>query len=71
MIVAVSAGINRFGYGTESACWLNTEDEFIWSFVGPILVIIIANLGFLSVAVYKMYVHTVAFADVGKINSIK
>nr|XP_039261369.1 adhesion G protein-coupled receptor L2-like isoform X1 [Styela clava] len=71
LIVGVSAGIDHAGYGTDSVCWLEIDSGFIWSFAGPILVIILLNLVFLSITVYKMYVHTMSFTDSGKINSIK
>ncbi|XP_039268924.2 adhesion G protein-coupled receptor L3-like isoform X1 [Styela clava] len=71
LIVGVSAGIDHAGYGTDSVCWLEFDSGFIWSFAGPILVIILLNLIFLSITVYKMYVHTMSFTDSGKINSIK
>uniref|UniRef100_A0A3B5QPR8 Si:ch211-241f5.3 n=1 Tax=Xiphophorus maculatus TaxID=8083 RepID=A0A3B5QPR8_XIPMA len=37
-IVAVTALINRDGYGTKKYCWLNLDS--IWSFYGPACVII-------------------------------
>ncbi|XP_074059786.1 adhesion G protein-coupled receptor E3-like isoform X2 [Macrotis lagotis] len=45
VIVAVSAGINPQGYGRDNICWLKMEG-FIWSFLGPVFVIILINLSF-------------------------
>ncbi|XP_041357140.1 adhesion G protein-coupled receptor L4-like isoform X2 [Gigantopelta aegis] len=42
-VVAVSAGAYHQGYGTELYCWLTTEHYFIWSFAGPVAVILLAN----------------------------
>uniref|UniRef100_F7CZM8 Adhesion G protein-coupled receptor E2 n=1 Tax=Ornithorhynchus anatinus TaxID=9258 RepID=F7CZM8_ORNAN len=44
-IVAITAGVGYRGYGTSTHCWINTRG-YIWSFLGPILVIILINLLF-------------------------
>ncbi|XP_074059758.1 putative adhesion G protein-coupled receptor E4P isoform X2 [Macrotis lagotis] len=46
VIVAVSAGIYPHGYGTDKYCWLTLQNGFIWSFIGPIIAIILPNLVF-------------------------
>ncbi|XP_069737703.1 putative adhesion G protein-coupled receptor E4P [Phaenicophaeus curvirostris] len=46
IVVAVSAAIHPHGYGTERYCWLSMERHFIWSFLGPVCVIILVNLLF-------------------------
>ncbi|ESO92386.1 hypothetical protein LOTGIDRAFT_216894 [Lottia gigantea] len=43
-IVAVSAGIYHQGYGTDRYCWLTTENYFIWSFAGPIAVVLLVSV---------------------------
>ncbi|KAM5237823.1 adhesion G protein-coupled receptor E1 [Ctenodactylus gundi] len=43
LVVAVSAGVQPWGYGMHNRCWLNTETGFIWSFLGPVCVIILVN----------------------------
>ncbi|KAG9327910.1 hypothetical protein JZ751_018376, partial [Albula glossodonta] len=45
-IVAISAIANAQGYGTDRHCWLNLENGFIWSFFGPVCVIIVLNAFF-------------------------
>lgn len=52
VIVGISALINAKGYGTERHCWLNLE--FIWSFYGPACVIIIVNIFFFLITVWKL-----------------
>ncbi|XP_026533719.1 adhesion G protein-coupled receptor E3-like [Notechis scutatus] len=42
LIVAISAAINPGAFGTLYRCWLNPN--FIWSFTGPVCVIIVVNL---------------------------
>uniref|UniRef100_A0A250YKH2 Putative EGF-like module-containing mucin-like hormone receptor-like 4 n=1 Tax=Castor canadensis TaxID=51338 RepID=A0A250YKH2_CASCN len=46
VIVAVSAIIGHRNYGTYTHCWLNLDKGFIWSFMGPVVVVILINLGF-------------------------
>ncbi|XP_033113286.1 uncharacterized protein LOC117113899 [Anneissia japonica] len=37
--------IMRFSeYGTEESCWLSQENGLVWTFVGPVLVIIVMNV---------------------------
>ncbi|KHN75537.1 Latrophilin-3 [Toxocara canis] len=50
IIVAVSAGVAWPSYGTPNYCWINVDTPTIWAFVGPITVVIIANIVFLAVA---------------------
>ncbi|XP_006896475.1 PREDICTED: EGF-like module-containing mucin-like hormone receptor-like 4-like [Elephantulus edwardii] len=46
VIVAVSAGIGHKNYGTSNHCWLKLDKGFIWSFMGPVAIIILINLVF-------------------------
>uniref|UniRef100_A0A674DMF9 CD97 antigen-like n=1 Tax=Salmo trutta TaxID=8032 RepID=A0A674DMF9_SALTR len=54
VIVAISALVNAKGYGTERHCWLNLEDGFIWSFFGPVCIIIMVNVFFFLITVWKL-----------------
>ncbi|XP_026104058.1 CD97 antigen isoform X2 [Carassius auratus] len=54
VIVAISALVNASGYGTKKHCWLNIEDGFIWSFYGPVCVIIIVNVLFFLITISKL-----------------
>ncbi|XP_078594300.1 adhesion G protein-coupled receptor L2-like [Branchiostoma floridae x Branchiostoma japonicum] len=36
------------GYGTNTYCWLSVDSYFIWSFVGPMLLVVLVNIGFLA-----------------------
>ncbi|XP_042371201.1 adhesion G protein-coupled receptor E5-like [Plectropomus leopardus] len=51
-IVAISALVNAKGYGTKRHCWLH--QEFIWSFFGPVCVIVIINIFFFLITVWKL-----------------
>ncbi|XP_061568192.1 adhesion G protein-coupled receptor E5 [Cololabis saira] len=52
VIVAISAIVNSKGYGTERYCWLKLD--FIWSFFGPACVIILVNIFFFLITVWKL-----------------
>ncbi|XP_021333205.2 uncharacterized protein adgre15 [Danio rerio] len=43
VVVCVSIGLVPEGYGSEH-CWIKTDEGFIWSFLGPVCVILALNL---------------------------
>uniref|UniRef100_A0A8C8FN90 Adhesion G protein-coupled receptor L2-like n=1 Tax=Oncorhynchus tshawytscha TaxID=74940 RepID=A0A8C8FN90_ONCTS len=58
VVVGISAAIDYRSYGTPRACWLRVDNHFIWSFIGPVTFIIMLNLIFLVVTMYKMVKHS-------------
>ncbi|KAM4552506.1 adhesion G protein-coupled receptor L2b.1 isoform 4-T4 [Odontesthes bonariensis] len=58
VVVGISAAIDYRSYGTERACWLRVDNHFIWSFIGPVTFIIVVNVIFLVVTMYKMVKHS-------------
>ncbi|XP_061739973.1 adhesion G protein-coupled receptor L2 isoform X4 [Nerophis ophidion] len=58
IVVAVSAAIDYGSYGTDKACWLSVDNHFIWSFIGPVTFIIVLNLIFLLITMFKMIRHS-------------
>ncbi|KAM3875679.1 adhesion G protein-coupled receptor L4 [Diretmus argenteus] len=58
VVVAISATLGSKYYGTDKVCWLSTENNFIWSFIGPACLIILVNLLAFGVIIYKVYRHT-------------
>uniref|UniRef100_A0A3B3RSG6 Putative adhesion G protein-coupled receptor E4P n=1 Tax=Paramormyrops kingsleyae TaxID=1676925 RepID=A0A3B3RSG6_9TELE len=54
LIVAISAIAYSGGYGTQDYCWLSLERGFIWSFLGPVCVIIIVNVIFFIITLFKL-----------------
>ncbi|XP_078285747.1 LOW QUALITY PROTEIN: putative adhesion G protein-coupled receptor E4P [Rhinoraja longicauda] len=54
LIVTVSAASYPDGYGTKEYCWLTMEKGFRWSFVAPMCVICLMNLGFLTLTIWKL-----------------
>ncbi|XP_009321435.1 PREDICTED: putative EGF-like module-containing mucin-like hormone receptor-like 4, partial [Pygoscelis adeliae] len=53
ILVAISATVNHDGYGTFS-CWLSMEGGFIWSFLGPVCVVILVNLLFFLTTLWTL-----------------
>ncbi|XP_014249876.1 latrophilin Cirl-like isoform X3 [Cimex lectularius] len=58
VVVIVSCLIDPFSYGTDRYCWLRADNFFIFSFVGPVIAVILANLVFLTMAIYMMCRHS-------------
>ncbi|XP_019848842.1 PREDICTED: adhesion G protein-coupled receptor E2-like isoform X2 [Amphimedon queenslandica] len=54
IIVGISTGIKHDLYGTDDHCWLSTSKGMIWSFIGPMLLIIIINTIFLIMTLYHI-----------------
>lgn len=52
VIVTITALVNAEGYGTKRYCWLSLQS--IWSFFGPACVIIIINIFFFLITVWKL-----------------
>ncbi|XP_073699874.1 adhesion G protein-coupled receptor E3-like [Garra rufa] len=42
VVVCVSVGLVPEGYGSEH-CWIKTDKGFVWSFLGPVCIILAAN----------------------------
>ncbi|XP_023396226.2 adhesion G protein-coupled receptor E3-like isoform X3 [Loxodonta africana] len=51
-IVAMSAGLKPHGYGTSVHCWINLQHGFMWSFIGPVSVVILINLTFYLITLW-------------------
>ncbi|XP_029441955.1 adhesion G protein-coupled receptor L4 isoform X2 [Rhinatrema bivittatum] len=58
VVVGISAVLGYRYYGTDKVCWLSTENNFIWSFIGPACLIILVNLLAFVVIIYKVFRHT-------------
>ncbi|XP_066548291.1 adhesion G protein-coupled receptor L2 isoform X6 [Amia ocellicauda] len=72
IVVGVSAAIDYRSYGTEKACWLRVDNHFIWSFIGPVTFIIMLNLIFLVITMYKMVKHSTSLKpDSSRLENIK
>ncbi|XP_061686489.1 adhesion G protein-coupled receptor E5 [Syngnathoides biaculeatus] len=72
VVVILSAIIRPKGYGTEEHCWLSLEDGLIWSFYGPVCVIIFINVFFFIVTVWKLAQKFSSLnPDLSKLNKFK
>ncbi|XP_060516330.1 latrophilin Cirl isoform X2 [Cylas formicarius] len=60
IIVFISATIYPQGYGTARYCWLRSDNYFIYSFVGPVIVVVLLNVIFLTMAIVMMCRHASA-----------
>ncbi|CAL1601799.1 unnamed protein product [Knipowitschia caucasica] len=54
VVVILSAIIRPSGYGTDQYCWLSLKDGLIWSFFGPVCAVIILNVLFFIITVWKL-----------------
>ncbi|XP_028256735.1 CD97 antigen-like isoform X2 [Parambassis ranga] len=54
VIVIISAIIRPTGYGTDEYCWLSLENGLIWSFFGPVCLVIILNVFFFIITVWRL-----------------
>ncbi|XP_016137587.1 adhesion G protein-coupled receptor L2 [Sinocyclocheilus grahami] len=72
VVVGVSAAVDYRSYGTKNACWLRMDNHFIWSFIGPVTFIIMLNLIFLLITMYKMMKHSTSLKpDSSRLEHIK
>ncbi|XP_073706015.1 adhesion G protein-coupled receptor L2-like isoform X4 [Garra rufa] len=72
VVVGISAAIDYKSYGTRKACWLRVDNHFIWSFIGPVTFVIMLNLIFLVVTMYKMLKHSTSMKpDSSRLESIR
>ncbi|XP_025106932.1 cadherin EGF LAG seven-pass G-type receptor 2-like isoform X2 [Pomacea canaliculata] len=67
IIVGLAVGLNTDGYGNDSFCWLETSQLFIWSFAGPILVIVVLNIITFMLAMEASCREKVAVSDVSSV----
>ncbi|XP_076463295.1 adhesion G protein-coupled receptor L4-like isoform X2 [Babylonia areolata] len=58
LIIAISAAAFPQGYGTDQYCWLTTERGFIWSFAGPVAIILFVNSVILIYAMTMVCRHS-------------
>lgn len=72
VIVIISAIARPTGYGTNQHCWLSLKDGLIWSFFGPVCFIIVLNVFFFIVTVWKLaQKFTSLNPDLSKLHKIK
>ena len=72
LLVAATAGISNAYYirTGEDHCWLSRENGVMWSFIGPILVILIINSVLLFISTVRIYRSIVKF-DKDKLRALR
>ncbi|KAG9262766.1 hypothetical protein AMEX_G24624 [Astyanax mexicanus] len=53
VVVGVSVGLFPGGYGSEQ-CWIKTERDFVWSFLGPVCAILTINSIIFIAAIFTL-----------------
>uniref|UniRef100_A0A8V1AF49 Cadherin EGF LAG seven-pass G-type receptor 3 n=1 Tax=Gallus gallus TaxID=9031 RepID=A0A8V1AF49_CHICK len=53
IITGLAVGLDPEGYGNPDFCWISVHDKLVWSFAGPITVVIVMN-GVMFLLVAKM-----------------
>uniref|UniRef100_A0A8C8SG17 Cadherin EGF LAG seven-pass G-type receptor 1 n=1 Tax=Pelusios castaneus TaxID=367368 RepID=A0A8C8SG17_9SAUR len=43
VITGLAVGLDPQGYGNPDFCWLSVHDTLIWSFAGPIVIVVVIN----------------------------
>ncbi|XP_040485098.1 adhesion G protein-coupled receptor E5 isoform X2 [Ursus maritimus] len=54
LVVAISAAIKSEGYGHNLYCWLDRESGFLWSFLGPVILVVLCNAVVFVTTVWKL-----------------
>ncbi|KAK7479931.1 hypothetical protein BaRGS_00028839, partial [Batillaria attramentaria] len=67
IIVGLAVGLYTDGYGNDSFCWLETSELFIWSFAGPIVVVVLINIITFMLAVKASCREKVHVADISSV----
>ena len=59
LVVSVTALLQYKSYGDPDRghCWLKTDEYMVWSFAGPVLVVIVINAIFLVSALRIVQIH--------------
>ncbi|XP_034297968.1 cadherin EGF LAG seven-pass G-type receptor 1 isoform X2 [Pantherophis guttatus] len=51
IITGLAVGLDPQGYGNQDFCWLSVYDTLIWSFAGPIVIVVAINIVIFILAV--------------------
>ncbi|XP_044279313.1 cadherin EGF LAG seven-pass G-type receptor 1 isoform X5 [Varanus komodoensis] len=51
IITGLAVGLDPQGYGNPDFCWLSVHDTLIWSFAGPIVIVVVINFVIFILAV--------------------
>ncbi|XP_065902446.1 adhesion G protein-coupled receptor L3-like [Dysidea avara] len=73
-IVIISAAVSHEHYGINDRCWISEEEGAVWAFVGPILLIILVNMVFLTITIYEVFKgqqHSMTADKIAKLRIVK
>ncbi|KTG38403.1 hypothetical protein cypCar_00018230 [Cyprinus carpio] len=72
VIVIISAISFPAGYGTKRHCWLSLDQNFIWSFLAPVCIIVVLNSFVFTITVWKLAEKFSSLnPDLSKLRNIK
>uniref|UniRef100_A0A8C1X199 Adhesion G protein-coupled receptor E1 n=1 Tax=Cyprinus carpio TaxID=7962 RepID=A0A8C1X199_CYPCA len=72
VIVIISAIAFPAGYGTDRHCWLSLDQNFIWSFLAPVCIIVVLNSFVFTITVWKLAEKFSSLnPDLSKLRNIK
>uniref|UniRef100_A0A8C1KLL5 Uncharacterized protein n=1 Tax=Cyprinus carpio TaxID=7962 RepID=A0A8C1KLL5_CYPCA len=72
VIVIISAIAFPAGYGTKRHCWLSLDQNFIWSFLAPVCIIVVLNSFVFTITVWKLAEKFSSLnPDLSKLRNIK
>ncbi|XP_052390567.1 adhesion G protein-coupled receptor E5-like [Carassius gibelio] len=72
VIVIISAITYPAGYGTKRHCWLSLDQNFMWSFLAPVCIIVILNSFVFIITVWKLAEKFSSLnPDLSKLRTIK
>ncbi|XP_048759186.2 adhesion G protein-coupled receptor L1-like isoform X2 [Ostrea edulis] len=58
IVVGITATTDFTAYGTDNYCWLTTQNWFIWSFAGPVALVLVVNALVLSYSMTMVCRHS-------------
>ena len=60
LLVMPAVWLHRYSYVAAGYCWLNDQNGTIWSFVGPMILVVFFNTCMLVFVIYNMLVHSLS-----------
>ncbi|XP_060580288.1 adhesion G protein-coupled receptor E4-like [Ruditapes philippinarum] len=51
VVISLAARFPDYGSGPQYSCWLSIDDGLIWAFLGPMLVIVVLNIGVMGLVI--------------------
>ena len=71
LIIFISVLIDPFSYGSQTHCWLRTDNYFVLSFVGPAVGIILGGVIFVLISCFILFNHSTPSPNIKCIEETK